>query len=140
MNKLLLLLFPVTFLIKANAQMSVITISSPDKNITATVQVHAGTVSYKISYHNQPIIKESKLGLVREDENFSDGLTLLSASPVQTVKDHYELFAGKRRFNTYTANKRTVHLQNANGKKMDIVFQLSNDGLAFRYFFPEKTT
>src|SRR5678816_1636935 len=42
--------------------------------------------------------------------------------------------------NNYSANKQVIHLLNAAGKKLDIVFQVSNDGVAFRYYFPETTT
>ena len=39
---------------------------------------------------------------------------------------------------TYEANELVAHLKNKNGKKLDIIFQVSNDGVAFRYFFPGK--
>jgi len=37
----------------------------------------------------------------------------------------------------YQASRKVFHLQNRHGKIMDIIFQVSNDGLAFRYFFPD---
>lgn len=41
---------------------------------------------------------------------------------------------------TYTANKRTVSLLNTNSDAVNIVFQVSNDGVAFRYEFPQIST
>ena len=37
----------------------------------------------------------------------------------------------------YSANKLTVTLENAEKKKLDIVFQLSNNDIAFRYEMPQ---
>jgi alpha-glucosidase len=30
-------------------------------------------------------------------------------------------------------------LKNASGEKIDVIFQVSNDGVAFRYYFPGKS-
>mgnify|MGYP003694146343 CR=1 FL=1 len=37
----------------------------------------------------------------------------------------------------YRANRRVLELQTQSGARMDIEFQVSNDGFAFRYVFPE---
>jgi len=47
------------------------------------------------------------------------------------------MFQGKRKNISYAANQYTVQLQNKEGKLIDIIFQLSNGGIAFRYHFPE---
>ncbi|HEY2760923.1 MAG TPA: glycoside hydrolase family 97 catalytic domain-containing protein, partial [Pirellulales bacterium] len=61
----------------------------------------------------------------------------VSASPSEPVKDDYEILTTKRRQNHYRANRRVFHLETAAGKKLDVIFQVSNDGVAFRYFFPD---
>ena len=53
------------------------------------------------------------------------------------VRDHYEILTAKRRVNDYRANRQVFHLQTVAGAKMDIIFQVSDDGVAFRYYFPE---
>jgi hypothetical protein len=45
------------------------TISSPDKKIIASGDVEKA--SYTVSYSGQPVLKESKLGLIRDDEDFT---------------------------------------------------------------------
>lgn len=140
MSRILFLFIFCFFILRMNAQVSAITVSSPDQNIVVMVQVdQGGSAYYNAVYHGREVLKNSRLGLIREDGDFSDHLTLVSSSPVQRIKDRYELFTGKRRINHYTANKIVLHLQNADGKKLDIIFQLSNDGLAFRYHFPDTT-
>ncbi|HEX8315243.1 MAG TPA: glycoside hydrolase family 97 catalytic domain-containing protein [Flavisolibacter sp.] len=114
---------------------------SPDKKLRISFWTNReGEAKYAVSYQTQPVIKESRLGLVRSDANFSQGLSFIGASVVQKVTDRYELYTGKRSVVNYEANKATLHLKNSAGKKVDIIFQISNDGVTFRYFFPEKET
>jgi len=75
--------------------------------------------------------------LVRDDADFSRGLRVASESIIRPVRDRYDILTAKRRGNTYLANRKVFRLQTAAGQTMDIIFQVSNDGVAFRYFFPE---
>lgn len=139
MNKLFLF-FACFFSIHLKAQVSAYAISSPDNHLVVSIIAGSGTVSYKIDHNGEEVLKTSRLGLIREDEDFANALQVVSVSGRQQVKDHYELFTGKRKMINYLANRLVVHLQNRSGKSMDIIFQVSNDGVAFRYFFPGKTT
>src|SRR6188474_437185 len=114
------------------------TISSPDKNIFVTCD--AGKASYNISYKGQSVLKDSKLGLIREDEDFSKNLKVINASAPTIVRDSYTMVNAKKRNISYVATQRTIETQSVSGKKMNIVFRVSNDGVAFRYEFPEKST
>ena len=71
---------------------------------------------------------------------FSKGLTLLGSSQTEPVVDRYEILTAKRRLNDYRANRQVYHPATKDGKKMDVVFHVSNDGVAFRYFFPETSS
>ena len=57
-----------------NAQ-SNYTISSPDKNIAVTCNMPQGT--YTVAYKGKQILDNSKLGLIRSDEDFSQNLKTL---------------------------------------------------------------
>ena len=61
---------------------------------------------------------------------------LTSASEILTIRDDYSLLYGKKREAHYTANRRVFHLSNASGGQMDVIFQASDDGVAFCYSFP----
>ena len=50
------------------------------------------------------------------------------------------MFHGKQKNIDYKANQYTVHLKNKQGELIDIIFNLSDDGLAFRYEFPETSS
>ena len=75
--------------------------------------------------------------MIRDDADFTHGLTLVSASAAETVLDRYELLTSKRRVNEYRATRRIFSLRTVDGKQLDVTFQVSNDGVAFRYRFPE---
>ena len=116
-------------------------ISSPDGRLAAEFYLDTnGAPRYAIQFAGQPVLQASRLGLVREDADFSTGLRLVSKSWTKQVKDHYEILTAKRRVNNYLANRKVFHLRTATGGKLDIIFQVSNDGVAFRYLFPEKNT
>lgn len=93
---------------------------------------------YAIQYKGSAVLESSTLGVVRADADFSKSLAITGVSPVGSVKDSYRLVTGKRQLNVYTANRQVVHYKNASGALMDIIWQVSNDGVAFRYYFPEK--
>ncbi len=115
-------------------------ITSPDKKISVLVGVSENNNAwYTVKYEGKLIIGHSKLGIIREDENFSENLSIESVSNNEIIKDEYEILNGKKRKCSYLANRRVYYFKNANGKKMDIIFQVSNDGVAFRYYFPEKS-
>lgn len=112
---------------------------SPDQKLAALVTVTDGQVSYAVRREGLIMLEGSKLGLQREDADFSKDLKLLSVDN-NTVRDEYTLLHGKRKNMVYEASRAVLHLENGTGQKMDIIFQVSNDGVAFRYHFPETST
>ena len=112
-------------------------IRSPNKNISVHINFAPDqSVLYRIEYADTAILQESKLGLIREDNNFSQGLKLDSISCIEVIKDNYQLF---KRTCSYTANRRILYFTASPGKKINIIFQVSNDGVAFRYAFPDSS-
>jgi alpha-glucosidase len=118
-------------------QSSNVTVSSPDKSIQVTCTLDAsGKPMYSVKYKGSLVLEPSQLGLVRADGDFSKSLTQTKVDPITIVKDKYRLVTGKRQNNVYTANRQVIHYKNATGGLMDLIWQLSNDGVAFRYYFP----
>src|SRR5689334_2622355 len=114
-------------------------ISSPDGRIVVVVNVR-GEVTYTVRLDNREVLRTSKLGLVRDDADFSRDLGVTANYPqrinqLEKVEDSYDLATIKRRHNVYRANRRVLEVQTLQGARMDIEFQVSNDGIAFRYVF-----
>jgi len=113
-------------------------IISPDKKITAEVLLNNNQqLVYNIQYDGKAVMQNSALGIIREDADFATGMQWLSSSEQVQVKDKYNILTAKKSSITYTANKRIVTVQNKNGDAMEVVFQVSNDGVAFHYAFPQ---
>ena len=122
-----------------NAQ-TIATIKSPDGKIEVKVSLSSGLLNYGVAVQNETVLKPSSLGIIREDADLSKDLVLLSTTPVQKVTDNYKMLYAKKRNITYQANKKVVHLRNEKNDLLDVIFQVSNDGVTFRYFFPGKST
>jgi hypothetical protein len=114
-------------------------VHSPNGNISVELQLVKGTPIYNIYFKDKPVITGNRLGLIRKDADFSTNLRLGSVSPIEKVEDNYKLLNGKRKECRYRANRKVFHFLNIDGKKVDLIYQVSNDGIAFRYFFPEKS-
>jgi hypothetical protein len=116
------------------------TISSPDGKIKVTFTVDKqGRPLYAVTCAGKVVLQPSVMGLVRNDGSFAEDLMPLKTSDVQSVKDSYTMLEGKKKQCAYEANRRVFTLQNAEGSQMDIIFQVSNDGVAFRYAFNSKS-
>ncbi|SKD00709.1 Glycosyl-hydrolase 97 C-terminal, oligomerisation [Chitinophaga ginsengisegetis] len=113
-------------------------ISSPDGKIAVTVFVdNTGVPRYSVTYNKTTVLEPSPLGIELDGINFSNGLQLTTVSATSTVHDHYNMLSGKKSSIQYEARKTSFTFQNKDGKKFTIIFQVSNDGLAFRYQFSD---
>ncbi|MEZ4685934.1 MAG: glycoside hydrolase family 97 catalytic domain-containing protein [Bacteroidia bacterium] len=91
----------------------------------------------RLSSRNQVLLDSSYLGLIRSDGDFSKAMKILTASEAVRLEEGYRMHHGKQKQIEYSANEYTVKLENAGKQRMDIIFRLSEDGLALRYHFPE---
>jgi hypothetical protein len=114
-------------------------IESPNGNISVQLTVNKeGIPEFEISFNDHSVIRHNRLGVIRADADFSRNLILVSASGIEKVNDHYFLLYGKKLHCSYLGNKRVFHFKDRVGNEIDIIFQVSDDGVAFRYFFPGK--
>ncbi|MEF3080488.1 glycoside hydrolase family 97 protein [Winogradskyella poriferorum] len=111
-------------------------------NPSETIKVNFGLNNnkapfYKVSYNNKIVLDSSILGIERKDESFYNNLEIITISEPKLVKDHYTMHQGKQKNIEYEANQYIVELQNENEKRINIIFNISDDGVAFKYKFPE---
>jgi alpha-glucosidase len=116
-------------------------LTSPNGRIEVAMGIDAkGQPRYEVTLDRTPALLPSRLGLVRDDADFSRNLQLVKESPIERVSDEYELLTNKRRLNHYIANRRVIELKAARGEPLQVIFQVSDDGVAFRYQFPRSST
>ena len=124
----------------ASASVPEYSLFSPDRYIKVIFSLINERVFYRVLLRGSDVLQQSKLGLIRDDEDFSQSLVLFKTQPVSVITDRYFTKNNKRHINSYKVNRRVFNVRNSAGKKMDIIFQVSNDRVAFRYSFPERTT
>ena len=134
-KKILVFIIVIAFSITAIGQLPV-KIVSPDKKLEVSVTIAKGQISYIIKREGKTIIEPSLLGIEMEKENFSGNLKLIKASTPILVNENYQSLNAKKSKINYKANQLVASYKNSNGRKMDIIFRISNDGVAFRYYFP----
>lgn len=106
---------------------------SPDNHIAVTVRATDGQLTYTVARDGKPVLLASGLGLQLAGADLHQDLTLSASSAPRLIEDRYQMAVGKRKDISYRANEQTYSLQNARQQKMDVVFRVSNDGVAFRY-------
>jgi hypothetical protein len=115
-------------------------LKSPDTGISVAFSISEnGQALYQVKCQDDIVIASSRLGLSTNDADFTQKLTLDSVSQNILITDSYELFAGKRTLCNYKANQRTIWLHNAKKQHIAVVFNASNDGVAFRYYLSDKS-
>lgn len=115
-------------------------ISSPDNKLQVAFEIDSqGQALYSIRLAGKVVLEPSQLGLILNGRSFAEKLTLEKVSEPENIKEEYLMRPGKRKNCFYHANRRTIVVKNENGEKMQVVFQVSNDGLAFRYVLPESS-
>lgn len=133
------LFFLFSFLVSAPFTMRAEELKSPDGNLLMRFEVNGeGTPVYELTYKRKPVIKPSRLGLEIEGFSLRKAFTLKGVETatfdetwtpvwgeVKAIRNHY--------------NEMTATLHQADGDRtMVIRFRLYDDGLGFRYEFPQQ--
>jgi hypothetical protein len=113
----------------------VATISSPDENLRLNVNIENGNPSYSITYKGKSILENSPLGLSTNEGDFKSKLNFIDSSTGEINKTYTQTKI-KHSFNEYNANSLKCTFSNADEKQISVLFQVSNNDIAFRYELP----
>ena len=111
------------------------TVTSPDKQLQVSISVADGKPAYSVMYKGKTMLENSPLGLTTNEGDFSSGMKYISKSE-DVVNKNYSQDKIKKSQIQYAANKLTCQFENAQQKKITVVFQVSNNDIAFRYELP----
>jgi len=132
-----LFLFILLFSSNAMAQ----DIKSPTGKLSLSFALtNAGEPAYRLSIGGKPIVLQSRLGIELKDlPALTKGFTVVSAN-VSDSDETWEPVWGevKRIRNRYRELAVTLQQASANNRRMIVRFRLFDDGLGFRYEFPEQ--
>jgi hypothetical protein len=122
------------------AQLSlVITVTSPDGRSAIEIRHYPAHFVYHVTRDGKDVVVDSPLGVRRSDEAFDAAtLTFVGADEIRMIDERYTMRSGKAREHHVGARERTVHFKNPAGAALDITLRAQNDGVAFRYQFPDR--
>lgn len=132
-NFLSTIIFFFFFLISYAQQ---VRMTSPDKQLLAVFSVDEGKLSYTVHYDGQEMLEKSPLGLQTHLGDLSNGFTLIDRQ-TRIVDEHYEESKIKKKQVHYLANEYRFILENADSRQLEVIFQVSNNNIAFRYGLPQ---
>lgn len=82
------------------------------------------------------IMPSSPMGILRDDQQFTDNLKLVSES--KEVNQKYEMISGKQKICDNLGIEKVFKYVNSNNQPLNIVFRVYNDGVTFHYEFTNK--
>lgn len=115
-------------------------IQSPSKSIEVDFNLdNAGKPNYSVLYKNKKVVNQSFLGLKLKDEtDFTSGFSLQN-SKTTSVDETWQPVLGEEKNIRNNYSELSLELiQKSTGKKLNIVFRVFNEGVAFRYEFPKQ--
>jgi hypothetical protein len=113
----------------------VATVASPDGHLKVNVNVDNGTPLYSVTYKGQTMLENSPLGLTTNEGAFTSDMSFVESS-TGDVEDSYTQTKIKQSTVDYKANSLKCTFSNADEKQISVLFQVSNNDIAFRYELP----
>ena len=110
-------------------------VASPDKHLVLNVMVEDGIPTYTVTYKGKTMLENSPLGLTTNEGDFSSGMSLVESSTGEVAKEYVQDKI-KRSYIRYRANTLKCTFSNPEGKQISVLFQVSNNDIAFRYELP----
>ncbi|GAB4028528.1 glycoside hydrolase family 97 protein [Spirosoma koreense] len=120
---------------------STTSLSSPDKAVVVTVRnLSNGSVTYQVSYKGKKVIEPSGLGFVFSKPQLALTTFTITASDSTTVDETWKPVWGEVSLirNQYKQLTLTLADKASSGISVRVRFRVFNDGVGFRYEFPEQ--
>jgi hypothetical protein len=114
-----------------------VNVSSPNGQLQVTVSEAGGRVTYSAVLDGQQVTGPSALGLKTSLGDLTKGISL-KGSRQESVNHHYQMRGTKASEADYQANRLIVDCQNADNFQFSIIFQVSDNDIAFRYEIPRQ--
>lgn len=122
---------------------------SPNKKIKIIIEMRSadqkglGQAYFKVLYKSNgtyvEVLPASPLGILRADQEFVSNLKFVGEGNPVAVHNKYEMSIGKRSHCEDFGTEKTFSYQNSSKQPLDITFRVYNDGVAFRYVFPNQS-
>lgn len=115
-----------------------VSVSSPNNQLQVTVSDAGGRLHYTATLDGKQMLLPSALGLKTSIGDLTRDL-VINNSELKTKNYDYKMRGTKASAANYQANCLLLDIQNKDGIKMSVIFQVSNNDIAFRYALPRQT-
>lgn len=105
----------------------------PDGKLCVIVSDEGGVPSYSVLYEGVTFLQKSPLGIETNLGDFTQQMVLTHVGQLSSVNEEYQLLTIKNSNPRYQANVQTYTFSKGGRKIYDIVFQVSNHDIAFKY-------
>ena len=128
-----------TVLLFSAGLLSAETVKTPNGAMVLNVELKNGVPVYRLDYKNQAVVKESKLGLeLKDGKNLTDGFEL-TKTETASFDESWNPVWGEVKTIRNNYNELAVTLtQPSTSRHILIRFRVFNDGIGFRYEFPQQ--
>lgn len=136
----LILLLPLIFSCNKLKDSFEAIVPSPDSKIHVYFNLNKGEPYYLVYYKKEIVIGWSSLGFILKDnDSLIDGF-VVTARKTRSVNETGDTVLGEIFSFNNKYNELVISLQEKDvlGRKFDIVFRVFNNGIGFRYVFPEQ--
>jgi hypothetical protein len=116
------------------------TVQSPSKHVSLDFKMaQNGKPTYSVTFKNKPVVLQSSLGIYMKDgSNLASNFSVDSIKRV-TFNESWKPVLGEQSSIVNHYNEMAIALSQAGtNRKMNIVFKIYDEGVAFRYEFPSQ--
>lgn len=122
-----------------HAEVTTVSVESPNKVLQVSLEVDGGTPYYRVQRLGEAVVQRSRLGFELRDGRLDRGMAVL-AQARQSHDDTWEQPWGETRLVRNHYNELRVSLGERDGaqRTFDVIFRVYDDGLGLRYHFPKQ--
>lgn len=114
-------------------------IVSPNGTLQLNFEVNEGKPVYRLDYKGHPVIKESRLGLeLKDGKNLMEGFVVEKTDTSSFDETWKPVWGETSRIRNHYKELAVTLSQPATERSILIRFRLYNDGVGFRYEFPQQ--
>ncbi len=120
----------------AGAETSTVKVCSPDGSLCFSLFLKEQGICYQVDYLEQPVVLTSSLGIICNGQSWTEGVILKETVSRQQDSLWLPVYGERARVrNRY--NETIFSLSKGSRMVLKLIVRAYNEGIAFRYFFPE---
>lgn len=138
MKRLFILILSAVSCVLYMVPVSAVEILSPDGKLSFSFSIKSGGMYYTIDYMEQPVVLESELGIICNNANWNEGVMLADTVFRQQDTLWHPVYGERSQVrDNFNEMIFTVVREERPETKLQLIVRAYNEGIAFRYFFPE---